>query len=64
MLFQSSALFDSLTVAENVGFAWRKIKMSPTEKAAKIDEALKVVGLAGIEDKMPAELSGGMSVGF
>ncbi len=60
MLFQSSALFDSLTVAENVGFAWRKIKMSPTEKAAKIDEALKVVGLAGIEDKMPAELSGGM----
>ena len=60
MVFQSAALFDSLTVAENVGFAWRKDKISKKEMAEKVKEALALVGLADVEDKMPAELSGGM----
>ena len=60
MVFQSAALFDSLTVAENVGFAWRNDKIGKEELAQKVKEALALVGLADVEDKMPAELSGGM----
>ncbi len=60
MVFQSAALFDSLTVAENVGFAWRKEKISHHEFHARVDKTLDVVGLAGIGARMPAELSGGM----
>lgn len=60
MVFQSAALFDSLTVAENVGFAWRKEKLTKAELANRIKETLALVGLSGIENKMPAELSGGM----
>ena len=61
MLFQSAALFDSMTVAENVGFAFRRNKaMSASEIRKKVAEALEVVELAGIEDKKPSELSGGM----
>lgn len=60
MLFQSAALFDSLTVAENVSFAWRKEKINDAQKREMIRETLSVVGLVGIEDKMPSELSGGM----
>ena len=60
MVFQSAALFDSLTVAENVGFAWRNDKVSKKELAERVKEALALVGLADVEDKMPADLSGGM----
>lgn len=61
MLFQGAALFDSMTVAENVGFAFRQDK-SLTEKeiATRVAEVLEVVDLRGIEKKAPAELSGGM----
>jgi phospholipid/cholesterol/gamma-HCH transport system ATP-binding protein len=61
MLFQSSALFDSMTVAENVGFALRRErKWTEAEIARKVAEALEVVDLPGIEGKKPSELSGGM----
>jgi phospholipid/cholesterol/gamma-HCH transport system ATP-binding protein len=67
MLFQSSALFDSMTVAENVGFYLKEHGNPETGKAytqQEIDErvaqALKMVGLEGTESKMPSELSGGM----
>ncbi|NMB38529.1 MAG: ABC transporter ATP-binding protein [Firmicutes bacterium] len=60
MLFQSAALFDSLTVAENVSFAWRNEKINDIQKREMVRETLSVVGLVGVEDKMPSELSGGM----
>jgi phospholipid/cholesterol/gamma-HCH transport system ATP-binding protein len=61
MLFQGAALFDSMTVAENVGFAFRHNReMTPAEIAKKVASALEMVELQGIEDKKPAELSGGM----
>ena len=61
MLFQSAALFDSMTVAENVGFAFRRNKgMSAGEIQQKVAEALEVVDLPGTEDRKPSELSGGM----
>ena len=60
MVFQSAALFDSLSVAENVGFGWRKERISKAEFNHRVEETLRVVGLAGIGNRMPAELSGGM----
>jgi len=61
MLFQSAALFDSMSVAENVGFALRRQRTVPAEEIrAKVAEALGMVGLEGTEEKKPAELSGGM----
>jgi phospholipid/cholesterol/gamma-HCH transport system ATP-binding protein len=61
MLFQSAALFDSMTVAENVGFAFRRNrKLTPAEIARKVAEALELVDLPGTEQKKPSELSGGM----
>ena len=61
MLFQGAALFDSMTVGENVGFALREHTKTPEAKIKeKIANALSLVGLGGIEDLMPAELSGGM----
>ena len=61
MVFQSGALFDSLTVGENVGLylAEHRLK-SPAEIAQIVAEKLEVVGLKGTENKMPSELSGGM----
>lgn len=67
MVFQSSALFDSLTVGENVGFAMREhTGMSDEEITLICDEKLHMVGLDDIGEKAPAELSGGMKkrVGF
>ena len=61
MLFQMAALFDSLTVWENVGFSLlRNKKMNEKEARALAVEKLAMVGLVGIEDLMPSELSGGM----
>jgi phospholipid/cholesterol/gamma-HCH transport system ATP-binding protein len=61
MLFQSAALFDSLTVAENVSFVLRVEKhFTDGEIDAKVDEILEMVELPGTSDKMPSELSGGM----
>ena len=61
MLFQGAALFDSMTVAENVAFAFRHNKQMTQEKInCEVGEALEVVDLPGIESKKPSELSGGM----
>jgi phospholipid/cholesterol/gamma-HCH transport system ATP-binding protein len=60
MLFQGAALFDSMTVAENVGFPLRREGRPETEIKRKVTEALEMVELPGIEDKKPSELSGGM----
>ena len=61
MLFQGAALFDSLTVFENVAFPLReKTKLSEAEIERKVLEMLEQVGLTGMGHKFPAELSGGM----
>lgn len=61
MLFQSAALFDSLSVAENVGFfLQREGKLSSKEIADRVAEALEMVELGGTQDKRPSDLSGGM----
>lgn len=61
MLFQGAALFDSLTVWENVGFGLRQhTRMKDDEIRAIASERLRMVGLVGVEDLMPSELSGGM----
>jgi phospholipid/cholesterol/gamma-HCH transport system ATP-binding protein len=61
MLFQGAALFDSMTVEENVAFVLsREGKTSPEEISKRVEEVLDLVGLNGIEKKSPAELSGGM----
>lgn len=61
MLFQGAALFDSMTVAENVGFALREhTTMSREAIAQRVGECLQLVGLEGIEADLPAALSGGM----
>ncbi|MDO8283123.1 MAG: ABC transporter ATP-binding protein [Thermodesulfovibrionia bacterium] len=61
MLFQSAALFDSMRVWENVGFGlMRHTRMSEKEIKEAASQKLKLVGLAGVEDLMPSELSGGM----
>ena len=60
-LFQGSALFDSMTVEQNIGLALREhTKETPSAIRRKISEKLELVGLPGIENKKPAELSGGM----
>jgi phospholipid/cholesterol/gamma-HCH transport system ATP-binding protein len=61
MIFQSSALFDSLNVFENVAFALREhTDLSERGTARTVKEKLRLVGLEGTESLMPAELSGGM----
>jgi len=61
MLFQMAALFDSLTVEENVGFVLRRQGVeSDAEIRRRVAEALEMVELPGIGHKMPSELSGGM----
>lgn len=60
MVFQAAALFDSLTVAENIGFALRRLGMDESRIEEIVAEKLGLVGLAGAGDKKPAELSGGM----
>jgi phospholipid/cholesterol/gamma-HCH transport system ATP-binding protein len=66
MLFQGGALFDSMTVAQNTAFYLVQHgrpdggKYTKKELKEKVAEALEMVGLAGTEEKMPSELSGGM----
>ncbi len=61
MLFQSSALFDSMTVAENVAFMLdQHTDLDKQEMRKIVDEKLSLVDLAGVQDLRPAELSGGM----
>jgi phospholipid/cholesterol/gamma-HCH transport system ATP-binding protein len=61
MLFQGAALFDSLTVAENVAFAFRRQhRLAPEEIRRKVADMLEMVELSGTEEKKPSELSGGM----
>ncbi len=69
LVFQYSALFDSLTVFENVAFsllerpdedAASRPRLSQTEIASIVEEKLRLVGLEGIEEQYPNELSGGM----
>jgi len=61
MCFQYAALLDSLPVGENVAFTMRRrTKLSDDEIKRKVAEHLEIVGMAGHEEKMPAELSGGM----
>jgi phospholipid/cholesterol/gamma-HCH transport system ATP-binding protein len=60
-LFQYAALYDSLTVEENVEFPllWHS-KLSPSERQDRVDELLSRVGLQDAKEKMPAHISGGM----
>ncbi len=61
MVFQHPALFDSLTVFENVAFGLRKhYRISETEIENRVSTALQLVNLSGIEAKLPAEISYGM----
>jgi phospholipid/cholesterol/gamma-HCH transport system ATP-binding protein len=61
MLFQGAALFDSMTVAQNVAFGLERYgRLTPAETAARVTDCLDKVGLRGIETLMPHELSGGM----
>ena len=61
MLFQSAALFDSMTVAENVAFMLdQHTNYSKAEMREIVDEKLQLVDLEGVQDLRPAELSGGM----
>jgi phospholipid/cholesterol/gamma-HCH transport system ATP-binding protein len=61
MLFQGAALFDSMTVGENVAFPLREhTRLKDKQIMARVRSRLAEVGLHGIEDKYPSELSGGM----
>jgi phospholipid/cholesterol/gamma-HCH transport system ATP-binding protein len=60
MVFQEGALFDSLTVAENVGYKlYEETSMAPHLVRARVEEVLGFIGLAEYIDRMPSELSGG-----
>ena len=60
-LFQGAALFDSMTVAENVGLPLREhLRLHEREVRERVRERLEWVGLKGVEDMKPASLSGGM----
>jgi phospholipid/cholesterol/gamma-HCH transport system ATP-binding protein len=61
MLFQAGALFDSMSVFDNVAFPLVELThLSREEIAARVEETLKAVGLQGMERKFPSEMSGGM----
>jgi phospholipid/cholesterol/gamma-HCH transport system ATP-binding protein len=60
MLFQESALFDSLTVADNVGYKlYEETDMPPDQVRHRVEEVLRFIGLEEYLDRMPSELSGG-----
>ena len=61
MLFQMAALFDSLTISENVGLGLTEhTRLATAEIRDRASECLQMVGLVDVEEKLPAELSGGM----
>lgn len=61
LLFQAAALFDSLSVAQNVSFGVERYRdFSPEQRERIVSESLAKVGLKGVEHLMPHELSGGM----
>ncbi|MBR8834937.1 MAG: ABC transporter ATP-binding protein [Stigonema ocellatum SAG 48.90 = DSM 106950] len=61
MVFQQAALFDSLTVEENVGFLlYQQSRLSRSRIKELVNQKLEMVGLSGTGDRYPAELSGGM----
>ncbi len=63
MLFQSGALFDSMTIEENTGFYYQQHpseEVSKEEIKRRVDEALHLVDLDGSQNKFPSQLSGGM----
>jgi phospholipid/cholesterol/gamma-HCH transport system ATP-binding protein len=59
-VFQFAALFDSMTVRENLLLGLKRRQLSDREMAERVEESLAVVDLPGVEDRYPAELSGGM----
>jgi len=59
-VFQFAALFDSMSVFDNVALGLRRRDLSDDEIAARVREALALVDLTGAEERYPAELSGGM----
>ncbi|MDO8684385.1 MAG: ABC transporter ATP-binding protein [Armatimonadota bacterium] len=61
VIFQYAALFDSMTVFENVAIGLRRHeRLTNAELASAVSEKLEMVGLAGVENLMPSQLSGGM----
>ena len=60
MVFQESALFDSMNVESNVAYRLNEEGMAPAESHAKVEEVLNFVSLPGAITKFPSELSGGM----
>jgi phospholipid/cholesterol/gamma-HCH transport system ATP-binding protein len=61
MLFQGNALFDSMTVGENIRFPMDMFTdMSLKDKERRVDECLEMVNMEGINDRFPSEVSGGM----
>ena len=60
ILFQGAALFDSMNIFDNVAFGLRRKGSREEDVKNIVEESLKQVGLAGVEDKNPSELSGGM----
>ncbi len=62
VLFQGAALFDSMSVMDNVAFPLRRFtKLSDNEIKEQVKDKLRMVGLRDVEDKFPSELSGGMA---
>ena len=59
-VFQFAALFDSMTIGDNVAMGLRKLEMKPAEIRDRVSEALRLVDLPDTENRFPAELSGGM----
>jgi phospholipid/cholesterol/gamma-HCH transport system ATP-binding protein len=60
MVFQEGALFDSMTVGDNVGYRLREDRRPPQEVEARVNELLGFVGLGTLGQRMPSELSGGL----
>ncbi|MBK6778141.1 MAG: ATP-binding cassette domain-containing protein [Gemmatimonadetes bacterium] len=59
-VFQFAALFDSMTVADNIRMGLTRRGLGPDEVATRVRESLRLVDLPGAEERFPAELSGGM----
>jgi phospholipid/cholesterol/gamma-HCH transport system ATP-binding protein len=59
MVFQEGALFDSLTVRENVGYKLQELQWKPADANRRVEEVLGFIGLADFIDRKPSELSGG-----